>query len=122
MSIAWESVVERARVVAAEYETAVTLRQLFYRLAAREGVIPNEPWAYRRLSSRIAASRRAGRGPDLVDTTRVVHLPPVWRDAGALLAAVPDVFRLDRTRGQAVALYVCCEKDTLRAQIGGVGG
>ncbi|MFD4483469.1 hypothetical protein ACFWPU_46290 [Streptomyces sp. NPDC058471] len=116
MAIVWVQVVERARQVAAAYETPVTLRQLFYRLAAREEVIPNQPWAYRRLSSKLAESRRGGFGPELVDTTRQVHEPPAWSGAGALVAELPRLFRLDRTRGQAVALYVCAEKDTLRAQ------
>ncbi|GAA5770785.1 hypothetical protein Aros01_07313 [Streptosporangium roseum] len=95
-------------------ETAVTLRHLHYRLCA-EGLIPSRPWAYRKLPSHLAASRRAGRGPDLVDPTREIHVPVAWADAGELLAEVPERFRLDRAAGQAVALYVCAEKSTLHA-------
>lgn len=114
MAVVWAEVAERARPITAEYESAVTLRRLHHRLCA-EGLIPNRPWAYRKLSSRRAASRRAGRGPDLVDPTREIHVPAAWADAGELLAEAPERFRLDRTAGQAAALYVCAEKSTLQA-------
>ncbi|MFE0107077.1 hypothetical protein [Streptomyces sp. NPDC059009] len=114
MAIVWERVVERARQIDAEYDTAVTLRQLYYRLVT-EGAIVHRPWAYRKLSSHLAASRRAGDGPDLVDTTRRVHVPRAWADANELVAQIPELFRLDRTTGQPLALYVCAEKDTLRS-------
>ncbi|MFE7113631.1 hypothetical protein ACFU98_46460 [Streptomyces sp. NPDC057575] len=45
--------------------------------------------------------------------------PRAWPDAGAFLRAAPDWFALDRTTGQRTALYVACEKDTLRAQLTG---
>ncbi len=60
---------------------------------------------------------RAGRFPDLVDPLREIHAPPSWPDAAAFLRAAPDWFALDRTAGQSAALYVACEKDTLRAQL-----
>lgn len=114
VALVWGRVVERARLASLEYGTAVTLRQLYYRLVT-EGTVPHRAWAYRKLSAHLAASRRAGLGPELVDTTRAVHVPPSWADATTMVAGVPGVFRLDRTAGQAVALYVCAEKDTLRA-------
>ncbi|MCW8383975.1 hypothetical protein [Streptomyces justiciae] len=77
-------------------------------------MIPNRPAAYRKLSAKLAASVRAGEGPDLVDLTRHIHVPACWPDAGAALADTGRAFRLDRTRGQPVALYLCSEKDTLR--------
>lgn len=113
MTVAWVQVVERARQVAARYEAQVTLRQLFYRLCVA-GVIPNRPAAYRKLSAKLAVSVRAGQGPDLVDLTRRIHIPACWADAGAALADAVAAFRLDRTRHQPVALYLCAEKDTLR--------
>ncbi|WP_233414886.1 hypothetical protein [Streptomyces sp. N35] len=110
----WAEVVEQARQVATGYESRVTLRQLFYRLCSL-GVIPNRPAAYRKLSAKIAESVRAGRGPELVDLTRQIHVPRSWPDADAALADLPNLFRLDRTRDQACAVYLCAEKDTLRA-------
>ncbi|MGW9370434.1 hypothetical protein ACWGVR_10525 [Streptomyces xanthophaeus] len=70
----------------------VTSRQVMYRLAA-EGVLPNTPPMYRRLSSRLAQARREGRFPDLIDTVREVHVPPAWPDADAFVREMPDWFR-----------------------------
>ncbi|GGP80050.1 hypothetical protein [Streptomyces melanogenes] len=77
-------------------------------------MIPNRPAAYRKLSAKLAESVRAGDGPELVDLTRHIHVAPSWPDAGRALADLADTFRLDRTREQPVALYLCSEKDTLR--------
>lgn len=89
--------------------THVTLRQLWYR-AISEGLVPNTPSMYRRLSSRLAQARREGRFPDLVDTLREVHLPPAWTDDAAFLEQAPDRFRPDRARGREVAVYVAAKK------------
>lgn len=113
MSLHWPAVVERAAAVARSYPHKITLRQLFYVLASA-GVIPNTASAYRHLSSHLARARRAGEFPDLVDYQRSVHVPPSWQDATEFLDEVPELFRLDRTRGQETALYLAAEKDTLR--------
>lgn len=89
-----------------------------YRLVS-QGLIPNTPPAYRRLSSRLAQARRDGNFPDLADTLREVHVPPAWPDVSAFVREVPAWFRLDRTRGQSAALYVAAEKDTLRQLLTG---
>ncbi|MFB7745286.1 hypothetical protein [Streptomyces sp. NPDC056132] len=111
--IRWAVVVDRARQIVESYEGGVTLRQVMYKLAS-EGVLPHTPSMYRHLSSRLAQARREGRFPDLIDTLREVHVPPSWPDAGAFLRESPDWFGLDLTHGQAHALYVAAEKDTLR--------
>ncbi|MFD8385237.1 hypothetical protein ACFV2X_43095 [Streptomyces sp. NPDC059679] len=118
MRVRWSEVEERARAVVAEYDGGVTLRQVWYRLISA-GALPNRASMYRRLSSHLARARREGRFPDLVDAMREIHQPSAYADVGKLLAAVPDLFRLDRTAGQAEALWVCAEKDTLRVQLAG---
>lgn len=110
----WPAIVDRARAIVTAYgELGCTLRQVHYRLVA-EGLIPNTPPTYRRLSSQLAQARRDGHFPDLVDTLREVHVPAAWADAPAFLADVPGWFALDRTAGQRIARYVAAEKDTLR--------
>ncbi|MCW8382431.1 hypothetical protein [Streptomyces justiciae] len=108
--------VEQARRIAAQYESRVTLRQpsaaVLPALCGRGD--PEPGGSYRKLSAKLAASVRAGEGQDLVDLTRHVHVPACWPDAGAVLADTARAFRLDRTLGQPVALYLCSEKDTLR--------
>ncbi|MFH8894384.1 hypothetical protein [Streptomyces sp. NPDC017949] len=89
-----------------------------YRLAA-EGVLPHTPSMCRRLSSQLAHARREGRFPDLIDTVREVHVPPVWTDADAFVREMPAWFRLDRTAGQEHALYGAAGKDSLRQQLTG---
>ncbi|MEV0493416.1 hypothetical protein [Streptomyces atratus] len=112
--IHWPDMVDRARDIVTGYgEMGCTLRQVHYRLVA-EGLIPNTPPTYRRLSSRLAQARRDGHFPDLIDTLREVHVPPAWDDTRDFLGDVADWFALDRTAGQKAALYVAAEKDTLR--------
>ncbi|MFD0271077.1 hypothetical protein ACFVGY_31595 [Streptomyces sp. NPDC127106] len=116
----WPRIVTRAADIVTGYDQVggCTLRQAYYRLVV-EGLIPHTAPTYRRLSARLAQARREERFPDLIDPLREVHVPPAWPDAGAFLRAAPDWFALDRTAGQTTALYVACEKDTLRAQLTG---
>jgi len=116
--VRWPGVVDRAREIVDGYEGGVTLRQVMYRLVS-EGLLANTPPMYRRLSSRLATARREGRFPDMIDTLREIHVPPVWSGVDAFVGEVPDWFRLDRTRGQEQALYVAAEKDTLRLLLTG---
>lgn len=111
---------ERAAVIVTGYDAVggCTLRQVYYRLVA-EAALPHTAPAYRRLSARLAQARRLEGFPDLIDPLREVHVPPAWPDAGAFLRQAPAWFCLDHTAGQAAAVYVACEKDTLRAQLTG---
>ncbi len=54
----WQLILVDAAAIVESYDPPVTLRQLFYRLVAA-GVIPNTSTAYKTLSSRTAAARRA---------------------------------------------------------------
>lgn len=95
----WPSVVDRAREIVNGYAPMkVTLGQVMYRLAS-EGTLPHTAPMCRRLSAQLARARREGRFPDLIDTVRQVHVPPAWTGADAVLAEMPDWFRLDRTEG-----------------------
>lgn len=116
----WARIVERAADIVTSYDEVggCTLRQAYYRLVS-EGLIPHTPPTYRRLSAQLAQARREERFPDLIDPLREVHVPPSWPSATAFLHSAPDWFALDRTAGQASAVYVACEKDTLRAQVTG---
>ena len=52
--ISWGLVLDEAAGVVESYCTSVTLRQLFYRLVARQ-LIPNQATAYKRLSALFPA-------------------------------------------------------------------
>ena len=100
------------------YDTPVTLRQVYYRLAAA-GELPLTVTAYKKLSAHLAEARRRGGFPALLDAGRRVYLDPVYADPAQLLELVPGLYRRDRTAGQDQALYVGVEKDTLRVQVTG---
>jgi hypothetical protein len=73
-------------------------------------LLPNTEYHYRRLSALTAKSRREGTFPDLIDTTRGIQRPLVWTSAADAQRWLRKRFRLDRTEGQDVALYLGVEK------------
>lgn len=112
----WPEVIDAARIIVAEYDTPVTLRQLFYRLVAA-GWLSNVHTAYSRLSSVTAKLRRKGEFPRLADNTRTIHQYSTWtspRDGAEWLA---DVYRLDRTAGQVYNVFLGVEKAGIVAQL-----
>lgn len=115
-NLVWARVVDRAREIVNEYDTGVTLRQLFYRLVA-EQVLENTLTRYRQLSNRTAKARRAGTFPSLVDNTRGVSRSPSWADPQAARAWLTEHYRRDRTEGQPQAVYIATEKHALEGQL-----
>lgn len=123
--IQWKKVVvPRAADIVRSYTTGVTLRQLFYRLVA-EGAIPNTRQAYQGLSNATVDPRRLGEFPPLVDRRRGIAQPTFWDDAQDVRDWLrgengyrEPAFRIDRTEGQPVNLYVGSEKDALSALLG----
>lgn len=116
--IAWGAVVSRAREVVESYDTSVTLRQLFYRLVS-EQLIPNTEAAYKRLSALTAEARRRGEFPDLIDRGRQIHQASWWGDPIEAMQALVSQYRVDRTTGQDVSLYLGVEKAGLVVQLQG---
>jgi hypothetical protein len=108
----WPLVLGRAADIVREYDTAVTLRQLFYRLVA-EGLIPNTLTKYKRLSELTADARRQGKFPSLLDRTRIIERAPSWASPEDAIRALRLQYRRDRTEGQDVSLYLAVEKQTL---------
>lgn len=121
---AWPVIVERAAGIVSAYDTPCTLRQLFYRLVSA-GTIPNTPGAYKQLSRHTAQARRAGTFPSLADQTRVIHRYPSFESPTAARTWLRDIYRLDRTDGQAWSIYLAVEKrglvNQLRAWFGELG-
>jgi hypothetical protein len=113
---AWPEVIDRARDIVLSYSTSVTLRQLFYRLVAAS-VIENTTAAYKRLSALTAEGRRDGTFPDLVDQGRRIHEHITFADADHGMRTLIANYRLDRTIGQPVSLYLGTEAAGLVAQL-----
>jgi len=112
----WSEVVNHAATIVDEYDTPVTLRQLFYRLVA-DGTLPNIQTAYQTLSARTAEARREGSFPDLIDRTRSIHRGAVFRDPEQALEWLVRIYERDRTEGQAVSLYLGVEKAGIVEQL-----
>ena len=114
--IAWGPVLVRAADIVDDYDTLVTLRQLFYRLVS-EQVIPNQQCAYKTLSDRTAAARRAGDFPELTDRGRRIHRDAFWGSPQVVLDAVAQQYRRDRTEGQPWSIYLAVEKAGIVEQL-----
>ena len=114
----WGPIILEAERVARSYTTAVTLRQLHYRLVASStGGYANKETDYTYLSKLTAEARREGHFPSLSDTTRRVVTPSHFIGPEEALTALADRFRLDRTRDQDYQVWVLFEKATLGAQV-----
>jgi hypothetical protein len=114
--IGWPAVVRQAGEIAGSYDTPVTLRQLFYRLVSTQ-VIPNTQCVYKRLSELTAEARRHGSFPALIDRGREIHEYQAFTGPAQALAWLSGVYRLDRTEGQDVSLYLGVEKAGMVVQL-----
>jgi hypothetical protein len=112
----WAPILDCAAAIVEEYETAVTLRQVFYRLVAA-GLIENSVNDYKHLSRRSAELRRLGTFPPLLDRTRAIERRPTSDSPAEALDLLARAYRRDLLAGQAVLPVVVVEKATLIAQV-----
>jgi hypothetical protein len=107
-----------AQRIATSYSTAVTLRQLHYRLVASgTGHYINSDSCYQILSKHTSRLRRQGQFPTLVDTTRGVRRPTCFTDPAQALVWLARIYQRPRSEGQQFQTWVIYEKATLGAQI-----
>jgi len=109
-------VLPRAAEIVQNYDTGVTLRQLFYRLVS-DGTLRNTQAEYNQLSNRTAEARREGWFPELVDRNRRIVQPYSYSSPEEALEELRDDFRRDRTEGQPYSLYLAVEKAGLVEQL-----
>jgi hypothetical protein len=114
--IAWPAIITRAAEIVRSYSTSVTLRQLFYRLVSAQ-LIPNSQGVYKRLSALTAEARRDGDFPDLIDRGREIHRYPTFTSPRQALDRLAGWYRLDRTTGQDMSLYLGVEKAGMVVQL-----
>lgn len=113
----WDAIVPHAADIVRQYDTGVTLRQLFYRLVSDHS-IPNSQNAYKGLSRYTARARREGWFPDLVDRNRdIEEVYPTFDTAQEAVEWVKGRYRRDRTEGQDVAIYLGVEKAGIVEQL-----
>jgi hypothetical protein len=120
----WRTLLQRAAEIVNGYNTAVTLRQLFYRLVA-EALLPNTTNAYKSLSKYTADARRAATFPALMDRGRMIHRYTSFVGPVKARKWLVSIYRRDRTEGQTVSLYLGVEKagivEQLQAWFGDLG-
>jgi hypothetical protein len=114
--LSWPSIVQQASEIVRSYDTAVTLRQCFYRLVAA-GTIPNTRSAYTALSDRTTRAREDGWFPDFVDNTRGIERYQTFDGPDAARAWLGRIYRRDRTQGQTWNVYLGVEKRGVLAQL-----
>jgi hypothetical protein len=112
----WGLVLDRAADIVYEYDTLVTLRQLFYRLVA-EALLVNTISSYKGLSARTAEARRQGIFPELTDRTRTIHRYRTFPDPDNAIEWLQAIYRRDRTEGQDVSVFLGVEKAGIVAQL-----
>lgn len=117
----WAPIVGRAAAIVREYDTAVTLRQVHYRLVAEaemtgSGYLNTEN-DYKNLSRLTAAARRDGTFPPLLDRTRTIEVANTYSDPQHALESLAHYYRRDLLATQQVRPVVVVEKATLIAQI-----
>jgi hypothetical protein len=108
----WLIILNHAREVAESYEGRITLRQLYYRLVA-DGTLANVDSSYKGLSRETAKARREGTFPPLEDRTRRVERQMAFESSEEAREWLRDVYRRDRTQGQAHNVFLGVEKDAL---------
>lgn len=112
----WPQIITRAAEIVRSYDTGVTLRQLHYRLVSEQRY-PNTQTCYKRLSALTAEARRAGEFPDLIDRGRAIHRFATFTSVTDALQDTRDCYRLDRTAGQDVSLFLGVEKAGMVIQL-----
>jgi hypothetical protein len=117
-NLKWPAIIAAARDIIESYDTAVTLRQLFYRLVAAV-LLPNTIGADKPTLGPHAEARRDGTFPDLIDNTRWIHEPYWYRDPAEALRELARNYRRNRTESQDVSIFLATEKRGLVEQLDG---
>lgn len=109
---------EHVQNVLEEYDTAITLRQLYYQLVARQ-VIPNLQKYYEKLSRLCVIGRDEGLLPEeaFADRLRQVDKRPSYLDLNDYMDVVREAYTKDKWADQDVYVEVWTEKDALRGVI-----
>ena len=107
----WAPTMVRAVAIIRGMGTAVTLRQLFYRLVA-EQLTRNVQGDYCALSKQYRdALLDDDTVPELIDRGREITRYSMWKSPADALRDAADCYRIDRTVGQPWSIYLVVEKD-----------
>lgn len=112
------ALIEQVQKVISEYDFALTLRQIYYQLVARQ-IIANLKSQYQRLSRLCVIGRDEGMLPEeaFADRLRQVQKSASWEDLREYMETVKESYRKARWGNQDVYLEIWTEKDALRGVI-----
>jgi hypothetical protein len=117
----WPPIIERAAQIVEEYDTAVTLRQVHYRLVAEAEAAGsgyrNTESDYKMLSRLTAAARRDREFPALLDRTRAIERAGTFAHPAGALDWLAQAYRRDLLETQERLPVIVVEKATLIAQV-----
>jgi len=110
--------IAQVRKIIKGYDFALTLRQIYYQLVARQ-IIPNQQKYYMKLSRLCVIGRDEGILPEeaFADRLRQVDKPASWLDLADFMATVRRAYKKDKWAEQDVYLEIWTEKDALRGVI-----
>ena len=108
----------RAALAILKEQQPMTIRQMFYALVVRE-LLQNTQAHYKRVSRIMTKAREDGRCPWewIVDRSREVYSPDVWRDAAGYGRAIQKSYRKDYWAMQPEYCEVWVEKDAVIGSI-----
>jgi hypothetical protein len=115
-NLRWGPIIAEAARIVESYDTAVSLRQLFYQLVSRQ-LIPNMGSKYHYLSRLTAENRRNGTFPALVDRTSEIHHSGGYESPGQAVRSTARYYRRDRADGQPWTVYLVVEKAGMVSQL-----
>ncbi|MBA7548896.1 hypothetical protein ES705_41364 [subsurface metagenome] len=108
--------IEQVQKVIESYDFALTLRQIYYQLVAKQ-VFSNVQANYRKLSRVCVAGRDEGILPEeaFSDRLRIVDKPGAWLDLNEFMETVRRSYNKDKWQNQPKYLEIWTEKDALRS-------
>jgi len=103
------------------YKFALTIRQIFYQLVAKQ-IIPNLEEFYRKVSRLSVIGRDRGMLPEdkFTDRTRVFDKLPSYLDLKDFMETVKDAYSKNMWQNQDKYIEIWTEKDALRAVINAI--
>lgn len=109
------AIIEQVQKVVSEYDIALSLRQIYYQLVARQ-IIKNEEKEYRKLSRLCVIARNEELLPEeaFADRLRVVDQPDTWIDLKGFFETVERAYRKSLWQNQPKYIEIWTEKDALR--------
>jgi hypothetical protein len=107
-------ILDKTKAIIAQYDTTMTVRQLYYQLVASQ-VIDNNRSQYQRVSTMLVKARLDGeiRWDSIEDRLRMPRHVQLWPNLASFMWTVKQAYHRDRREGQPRYVECWLEKDAL---------